>query len=125
VYLLSGDQHEFAVIEFNPLSEVGVVAHVVRELSTSPLSMFYVPLIRTLRAASDAVVPRTRLRVVDEESPPVEVMEEVPMERMLKYLPTGIYKWLVMVVALMRMCSLTVIAGPLSRSTPGMRNTQN
>jgi len=40
VYFLSGDQHEFAAIEFNPLSEVGAGAHVVRELSTSPLSMF-------------------------------------------------------------------------------------
>ena len=29
VYLLSKDQHEFAAIEFNPLSEVGVAAHVV------------------------------------------------------------------------------------------------
>jgi len=29
VYLLSGDQHEFAAIEFNPLSEVGVGAHIV------------------------------------------------------------------------------------------------
>jgi len=35
----------------------------------------------------------------------VEVMEEVPMERVFKYLPTGNYKWCVMVVALMTMCS--------------------
>ncbi len=108
VYLLSGDRHEFAAIEFNPLSEVGVGAHVVREFSTSPLSMFYVPLVRTLRAASEAVVPRTRRRVVDEESRPEEVMEEVPMERVLKYLPTGNYKWCVMVVTFMTMRSLTV-----------------
>ncbi|KAI0303447.1 PhoD-like phosphatase-domain-containing protein [Multifurca ochricompacta] len=93
VYLLSGDRHEFAAIEFNPPNEVGVGAHVVREFSTSPLSMFYVPLVRTLRAASDAIVPRTRLRIVDEESPPEEVVEEVPMERVLKYLPIGNYKW--------------------------------
>jgi alkaline phosphatase D len=90
VYILSGDRHEFAEIEFNPAS-----GHVVREFSTSPLSMFYVPLIRTLRAASEAVVPRTRLRIVDEESPPEEVVEEVPMERVVKYLPIGNYKWCV------------------------------
>jgi alkaline phosphatase D len=95
VYLLSGDRHEFAAIEFTPLNEVGTGAHVVREFSTSPLSMFYVPLVRTLRAASEAVVPRTRLRIVDEESPPEEVVEEVPMERVLKYLPIGNYKWCV------------------------------
>jgi len=94
VYLLSGDRHEFAAIEFNPLNETGTAAHVVREFSTSPLSMFYVPLIRTLRTASEAVVPRTRLRMVDEENPMEEVVEEVPMERVVKYLPIGNYKWL-------------------------------
>jgi alkaline phosphatase D len=93
VYLLSGDRHEFAAIEFNPLNEVGAAAHVVREFSTSPLSMFYVPLIRTLRAASEAVVPRTKFHIVDEESPMEEVIEEVPMERVLKYLPIGNNKW--------------------------------
>ncbi|KAI0253905.1 PhoD-like phosphatase-domain-containing protein [Lactifluus subvellereus] len=93
VYLLSGDRHEFAAIEFNPLREVGPGSHIVREFSTSPLSMFYVPLVRTLRRASEAVVPRTRLRIVDEESPPEEVVEEVPMERVIKYLPIGNYKW--------------------------------
>ncbi|KAI0290474.1 PhoD-like phosphatase-domain-containing protein [Russula brevipes] len=93
VYLLSGDRHEFAAIEFNPLNEVGVGAHVVREFSTSPLSMFYVPLVRTLRAASEAVVPRKRLRIVSEESPPEEEVEEVPVERVVKYLPIGNYKW--------------------------------
>ena len=95
VYLLSGDRHEFAAIEFNPLNETGTAAHVVREFSTSPLSMFYVPLIRTLRAASEAVVPRTRLRIVDEEKAMEEVVEEVPMERVVKYLPIGNHKWCV------------------------------
>ncbi|KAH9967921.1 PhoD-like phosphatase-domain-containing protein [Russula dissimulans] len=96
VYLLSGDRHEFAAIEFNPLNEVGAGAHVVREISTSPLSMFYVPLVRTLKMASEAMVPRTRHRVVDEEgeeSRTEEVVEEVPMEHVIKYLPIGNYKW--------------------------------
>ncbi|KAF8270392.1 PhoD-like phosphatase-domain-containing protein [Lactarius quietus] len=93
VYLLSGDRHEFAAIEFNPVNEAGEGAHVVHEFSTSPLSMFYVPLVRTLRAASEAVVQRTRLRIVDEESPPEQVIEEIPTERVLKYLPIGNYKW--------------------------------
>jgi alkaline phosphatase D len=95
VYLLSGDRHEFAAIEFNPLNETGTAAHVVREFSTSPLSMFYVPLIRTLRAASEAVVPRTRLVAADGEDTVVEVVEEVPMERVVKYLPIGNSKWCV------------------------------
>ena len=94
MYLLSGDRHEFAAIEFNPLNETA--GHVVREFSTSPLSMFYVPLIRTLRAASEAVVPRTRLRAVDGDGENLEeVVEEVPMERVVKYLPIGNYKWCV------------------------------
>ena len=95
MYLLSGDRHEFAAIEFTPLNETGTAAHVVREFSTSPLSMFYVPLVRTLRAASEAVVPRIRHRIVDEEIPMEEVVEEVPMERVVKYLPIGNYKWCV------------------------------
>ncbi|KAH9001679.1 PhoD-like phosphatase-domain-containing protein [Lactarius akahatsu] len=90
VFLLSGDRHEFAAIEFNPVNEG---AHVVHEFSTSPLSMFYVPLVRTLRVASEAVVRRTRLHIVDEENPPEEVVEEVPAERVFKYLPIGNYKW--------------------------------
>jgi alkaline phosphatase D len=94
VYILSGDRHEFAAIEFNPSHETGTAAHVVREFSTSPLSMFYVPLVRTLEAVSEAVVPRTRLRMVDEENLE-EVVEEVPMERVLKYLPIGNHKWCV------------------------------
>jgi alkaline phosphatase D len=106
VYVLSGDRHEFADIEFNPLNEVGVGAHVVREFSTSPLSMFYVPLVRTLRAASEAVVPRTRLRTMD-EGPPKEVVEEIPMERVVKYLPVGNYKWCVISVPLRMRISLT------------------
>ncbi|KAN0141369.1 PhoD-like phosphatase domain containing protein [Lactarius tabidus] len=93
VYFLSGDRHEFAAIEFNPVNEAGEGAHVVHEFSTSPLSMFYVPLVRTLRAASEAVVSRTRLRIVDEDSPPEQVVEEVPTERVIKYLPIGNYKW--------------------------------
>jgi len=107
VYLLSGDRHEFAAIEFNPLNEVGTGSNIVREFSTSPLSMFYVPLIRTLRAASEAVVPRMRHRIVDEESPPEEVVEEIPMERVVKYLPIGNYKWYVLIVQPMVMGSLT------------------
>jgi alkaline phosphatase D len=59
--------------------------------------MFYVPLVRTLRAASEAVVPRIRHRIVDEEIPMEEVVEEVPMERVVKYLPIGNYKWCVFI----------------------------
>lgn len=126
VYLLSGDRHEFAAIEFNPVNEVGTGAHIVREFSTSPLSMFYVPLIRTLRAASEAVVPRLRHRIVDEESPPEEVVEEVPMERVVKYLPIGNYKWCVIIIQSAVVLSLTFMtAGPRSRSTPGIPSTQN
>jgi alkaline phosphatase D len=69
--------------------------------------MFYVPLVRTLRAASEAVVPRMRLRIVDEESPPEEVEEEVPIERVVKYLPIGNYKWCDIIVHPRVMHSLT------------------
>ncbi len=89
------------------MNQAGEGAHVVREFSTSPLSMFYVPLVRTLRAASEAVVPRTKLRIVDEESPPEQVIEEVPTERVIKYLPIGNYKWCVAFHTRLRACDLT------------------
>jgi alkaline phosphatase D len=129
VYLLSGDRHEFAAIEFNPLSETGTAAHVVREFSTSPLSMFYVPLIRTLRAASDAVVPKTWLRIVDGEENPIEEEEEVPMERVLKYLPIGNYKWCVYScvddVPRNLICTMCTFVGLRSRSTRVTPSIQN
>jgi hypothetical protein len=63
-------------------------------LRYSPLSMFYVPLIRTLRASSESVVLVTRLCIVDEENlmPVEEMMEEVPMRRALEYLPRELDK---------------------------------
>jgi hypothetical protein len=45
-----------------------------------------VPLIRTLRAASESVVLVTRLCIFDEENLMEEMMEEVPMRRALEYL---------------------------------------
>jgi hypothetical protein len=43
-------------------------ACVVRQFSTDPLSIFYGQIVHTSRAvASEAVVPRTRLRIMDEE----------------------------------------------------------
>jgi len=92
VIVLSGDRHEFAAIEFN--SE-RVDAHQILEFSTSPLSMFYVPLIRTLRMQSEATVTRMKETVTDavEGGQIVQVAEEIPQERVLKYLPIGNYKW--------------------------------
>ena len=41
VIILSGDRHEFALVEFNHLSSTG---HRVLEISTSPLSMCVIPI---------------------------------------------------------------------------------
>lgn len=80
VVLLSGDRHEFAAIKFTGER----AGHDILEISTSPLSMFSVPFIRTLRLQSDESVLRIR-----EGQPP----EEVPQEQVLEYLPVGNYKW--------------------------------
>lgn len=85
VVILSGDRHEFAAIEFNPDG----FGHRVVEISTSPLSMFYIPFIRTLRQASESTVNSTK--VVDGE----KIVEEIPQERVLKYIAQGNYKWYV------------------------------
>ncbi|KAI0057090.1 hypothetical protein BV25DRAFT_1812930 [Artomyces pyxidatus] len=90
VIMLSGDRHEFAAVQFTGASED---AEPVYEFSTSPLSMFYVPLIRTLKPQSEETVNRTRMGIVDEGGELVEIVDEVPQEKVLKYLPIGNYKW--------------------------------
>ncbi|CAL1703852.1 unnamed protein product [Somion occarium] len=83
VIILSGDRHEFATIEFNADGP----GHKVIEVSTSPLSMFYIPFVRTLRPASESTVKS--VRIVDNQ----EIVEEVPEERVIKYIGPGNYKW--------------------------------
>jgi len=92
VIILSGDRHEFAAIEFN---SPDVSKHQVVEFSTSPLSMFYIPIIKSLRSASEETVSRVRkLVTTDEEGlESIEhVIEEIPKERVFKYQPIGNYK---------------------------------
>ncbi|KAI0373348.1 hypothetical protein BV20DRAFT_963192 [Pilatotrama ljubarskyi] len=92
VIVLSGDRHEFAAIEF----ESGDAGHNVLEISTSPMSMFYVPFIRTLKPRSEEVVNKTREEVVVKEDGAQEVVkyvEEVPREKVIKYIAEGNYKW--------------------------------
>ena len=94
VILLSGDRHEFAAVEY----ESGDSGHNVIELSTSPMSMFYVPFVRTLRPRSEAVVNKTREEVIVAEDGTKEVIQyvvEVPKEKVIKYIGEGNYKWFV------------------------------
>lgn len=90
VIILSGDRHEFAVVEFNGAE----YQHTIREVSTSPLSMFYIPLIRTLRMRSVETVQRKRavVDITDNIAEPITTIE-VPREQVLKYIPSGNYKW--------------------------------
>ncbi|KAK0210499.1 PhoD-like phosphatase-domain-containing protein [Desarmillaria ectypa] len=90
VIILSGDRHEFAAIEYNHES-----LHIVREFSTSPLSMFYIPFYRTLKMQSTEVVSRVRhkLNMTDEGPEYITVEEQVPAENVFKYIPSGNYKW--------------------------------
>ena len=80
VFILSGDRHEFAAIEFTGESEG---SYTVQELSTSPLNMFYIPFVRTLKTQSEDTVQRTRTEVtLTEDGPKVETIEEeVPKEK--------------------------------------------
>ena len=92
IMILSGDRHEFAAVEFSSASPVH---HTVREFSTSPLSMFYVPFVRTLRMQSDASITRKQSNTIaiNGTTEVVTTVEDVPQERVLKYLPIGNYKW--------------------------------
>ncbi|KAJ7771891.1 PhoD-like phosphatase-domain-containing protein [Mycena metata] len=93
VVILSGDRHEFASIEFNTPH-----MHTVREYSTSPLSMFDIPFYRTLRMHSEETVPQNHTQMVMSEEGPVYTVqtEEVPKERVVKYIARGNVKWCVL-----------------------------
>jgi len=98
VIILSGDRHEFALVEFNHVSSAG---HRVLEISTSPLSMFYIPFVRTLLPVSTETISRKYVHsTIHENGHEVitEFVEQVPRERVLKYLPIGNYKWSVIEV---------------------------
>ena len=93
VFVLSGDRHEFAAIEFNGPFDW---SHTVYEFSTSPLNMFYMPLIRTLKMESPTRFNRTQHRLVGDAKENQTLVEEtwqVPEERVIKYLPIGHHKW--------------------------------
>ncbi|EAU88282.1 alkaline phosphatase [Coprinopsis cinerea okayama7 len=96
VVILSGDRHEFAVIEYAvPQHSEDKKGYVVREYSASPLNMFYIPFVKTLRMESeDVVVRRWNETRLTEEGPVVEEKTElVPKERVLQYIPVGNVKW--------------------------------
>jgi alkaline phosphatase D len=81
------------VIEFAPPS---AGEHKLFEISTSPLSMFYVPLVRTLDQVSAETVQHVRrITTLDAEGNETvtEEVDEVPKERVLNYTPIGNYKW--------------------------------
>jgi len=90
VVIISGDRHEFASIEFNSAH-----LHTVREYSTSPLSMFDIPFVRTLRMQSEETVAQNHSEMVVTEEGPVYVTEtvQVPKERVVKYMARGNAKW--------------------------------
>lgn len=92
VILLSGDRHEFAAIEF---TSANPEQYPVWEFSTSPLSMFYIPLVRTLNLRSEVTVQRKRTRTENTENGPevIDFVEDIPLERVVKYIPKGHHKW--------------------------------
>jgi len=92
VVILSGDRHEFAAIRYNAEDS----GHDILEISTSPLSMFYVPFFRTLQARSEEVVKKARevLTVAEDgTNHTTTVYEEMPREEVVEYIATGNYKW--------------------------------
>lgn len=102
VVILSGDRHEFAVIEYNADDAAQLGGHRIVEVSTSPLSMFYAPLVRTLKMRSDATVRKIKEIEVTLDDGMIEtqsLVEELPQEQVIKYIAEGNYKWWVIVLA--------------------------
>ena len=71
IIVLSGDRHEFAAVGVAP-QEAREAYHPVTEFSTSPLSMFYLP-----------------VRTLDQ----MHGLGHTGAEKLLKYLPDGNVKW--------------------------------
>lgn len=90
--VLSGDRHEFAHIAYTSPADY---QHNVHEISTSPMSMFYIPIIRTLKSESLEKVNKTKAIVLSggdgEWIEDIDV--EVPKEEVQKYIAKGNYKW--------------------------------
>jgi len=91
VVVISGDRHEFAAIEY-----LGGTL----EFSVSPLSQFYAPFVRTFSAERSKMieVKKNMEKVVAGENGEdkvefEEVVEFVPEEKVLQYLPIGNHKW--------------------------------
>jgi alkaline phosphatase D len=100
VFLISGDRHEFAAVEFNGPSASD---HTVHEISTSPLNQFYIPFIRTLLPQSKEVVKRIHKFSVpsdakDQAPQFAEIEVEIPRERVLEYIAVGNHKWCAWIV---------------------------
>ncbi|KAJ4488282.1 PhoD-like phosphatase-domain-containing protein [Lentinula aciculospora] len=68
VFVITGDRHEFATIEFAAPTESSFM---VTEISTSPLSMFYVPIYHTLSMQSIETFTKTHTEQVMIEAPSV------------------------------------------------------
>jgi alkaline phosphatase D len=92
LFVLSGDRHEFAAVKFNGEDSQ---SYPIYEFSTSPLSMFYVPFVRTLAPRSQHNVTRKMRQelATDSGTEIVEVNEYLPKEEVIKYLPIGNFKW--------------------------------
>ncbi|KAI0340220.1 hypothetical protein BDW22DRAFT_450134 [Trametopsis cervina] len=90
VIIISGDRHEFAAIKFNAEG----AGHNVLEVSTSPLSMFYIPFVRTLKLASENTVrsAKNETKLVEGEEV-TTVVGDIPQEQVEKYIAEGNYKW--------------------------------
>ncbi|KAJ8078418.1 hypothetical protein PM082_012700 [Marasmius tenuissimus] len=91
VIILSGDRHEFAAVQF-----VGDGPYPVTEFSTSPLNMFYIPFIRTLSPASDATISKEFVSIAEDAEGNLitaKEVEEIPRERVIKYVAEGNHKW--------------------------------
>lgn len=101
VVVISGDRHEFGAVEFS--TEEGARGYAVREFSTSPLSMFYIPIIHTMRERSEAFFTRNvgvsvnnvNATNSDNETAVAITEEQVPYEKRIAYIPTGNVKWYV------------------------------
>ncbi|KAJ3814294.1 PhoD-like phosphatase-domain-containing protein [Lentinula aff. lateritia] len=75
VFVITGDRHEFAAIEFAAPTQSSFA---VTEFSTSPLSMFYIPIYHTLNMQSAETFTRKVVKEAPSVDAPIPAPESLP-----------------------------------------------
>ncbi|KAF8334191.1 PhoD-like phosphatase-domain-containing protein [Cantharellus anzutake] len=89
VIILSGDRHEFAAVEYI----TGAREFSIRQ--ATPLNQFYIPFFKTfdIKNGQTRKIKYVVKEEVNRSVTEFEIVEQIPEEKILAYLPSGNHKW--------------------------------